>query len=167
MHAAYQATRYAEVLARLPDLCARLAVTRDARVLAAGWTVVAKVLTKVGAGDLALLTADRACEGARRSGDRADLGMATYQVVCALMSTSRAARTPSTSQVGLDLAWAHTCRRQDAEAVLALMDVERRAPNVTRHNVYARSTIGTLLGRARGSTAGHVRALAARNGIAP
>jgi hypothetical protein len=68
-------------------------------------------------------------------------------------------------QVGLDLAWAHTCRRHDADAVLALLDVERRAPEVIRHNVYARSTIGTLLGRARGSAGGHVRALAARSGV--
>jgi hypothetical protein len=69
-------------------------------------------------------------------------------------------------QVGLDLAWAHTCRRHDADAVLALLDVERQAPEVVRHNVYARSTIGTPLGRARGSTGGHVQALAARSSVA-
>ena len=71
------------------------------------------------------------------------------------------------SQVGLDLAWAHTCRRQDADAVLALLDVERAAPEILQHNVYARATISTLLGRSRGSAAGHVRALAARSGVAP
>jgi hypothetical protein len=69
-------------------------------------------------------------------------------------------------QVGLDVAWAHACRRQDAAAVLALLEVERQAPEVTRHNVYARSTIGTLLSRARGSSSGHVNALAVRNGVA-
>lgn len=233
-------------------------------------------MTKVGAENLALLAADRAQQSARRSGDRADLGMTTYQVVSALIPTTRAplaedlAVSTATQlgsddqcdddnvrsvvgalwliaaviaarrgdagaaderldrarrlaeqlgrdanlrwtafgptnvtvhrvsvaaelgnapaalhaagsldterfapalrsrrvQVDLDLAWAHTCRRQDAEAVLALLDVERRAPDVTRHNVYARSTISTLLGRARGSAAGHVRSLAVRNGIA-
>jgi hypothetical protein len=70
------------------------------------------------------------------------------------------------AQVGLDLAWAHACRRQDAQAVLALLDVERAAPEILRHNIYARTTISTLLGRARGSAAGHVRALAARSGLA-
>lgn len=58
-------------------------------------------------------------------------------------------------QVGLDLAWAYACRRQDADAILALLDVERAAPEVTRHNVYARSTISTLLGRARGPAGEH------------
>jgi hypothetical protein len=64
-----------------------------------------------------------------------------------------------------DLAWAYTCRRHDADAVLALLEVERAAPDATRHNVYARSTISTLLGRARGSTGGHIRALATRNHV--
>jgi hypothetical protein len=68
-------------------------------------------------------------------------------------------------QVGLDRAWAHACRREDADAVLALLDVERAAPEVTRHNTYARSTISTLLGRARGTAGGHIRALADRNSI--
>jgi hypothetical protein len=224
------------------------------------------------AADLALLTADRARECARRSGDQADFGMATYQVVCALLPGTHAAvaedlavrtadDTPDADdagrsvvgalwliaavaaarrgdrdiaadrldrahrlaealgrednlrwtalgptnvalhrvsvaaelgdapaaltaadtldtssfatalrsrrvQVGLDLAWAHACRRHDADAVLALIDVERRAPEVVRHNVYARTTLTTLLGRARGTTGGHVRALAVRSGVA-
>lgn len=213
VHNAYQDARYAEVLAELPDLATRLFATADLRVLTAGWTVVAKALTKVGAFDLALLAADRARESARQSGDAADLGMATYQVVCAVLGTAQAviatdlAERTATNlggtdddavrsvtsalrliaaiaargldierfapalrsrrvQVGLDVAWAHTCRHQDADSVLALLDVERQAPEVTRHNVYARSTIGTLLGRARGPSAGHVRALAARSGVA-
>jgi hypothetical protein len=175
--------------------------------------VTAKTLTKIGALDLGLLAADRAREAAPRSGDRADRGMAVYQVACALLPTTRAAvaedlavRTASELsdadddaarsvvgalwliaavaaadrldiqrfapalrsrrvQVGLDVAWARTCRRHDADAILALMHVERHAPEVTRHNVYARSTISTLLGRARGSTGDHVRALAARSGV--
>jgi len=43
--------------------------------------------------------------------------------------------------------------------------IERAAPEVTRHNTYARSTISTLLGRARGSTGGHIRGLATRNHV--
>jgi transcriptional regulator with XRE-family HTH domain/uncharacterized protein YejL (UPF0352 family) len=270
-HALYQDARYADVLADLPALVEQLTASKDPRVLAVGWTVTAKILTKIGEAELALLAADRARDAARRSGDRADLGMATYQIVCALLPTARATvaedlavRTASTIgddddavrsvaganwlvaaiaaarrgdsevvverldraqrladalgrdanlrwtafgptnvalhrvstavelgdapmalaaaselavegfapplrsrrvQVGLDVAWAHTCRRNDADAVLALLDVERAAPDVTRHNDYARSTISTLLGRARGSTGHHVRALATRSGV--
>jgi len=272
VHAAYQDARYADVLSRLPTLMAQLAATADPRVLAAGWTVAAKMLTKVGSDDLAVIAAERGRDAARRSGDRADLGMVTYQVVCALLATGRAdiaeelamqaAADPTDddavrsvsgallliaavaaarrgdadaaterlahaqhhadavgrdanlrwtafgptnvalhrvsvaaelgdapaalaavarldpsrfapelrgrrAQVGLDLAWAHTCRKQDADAVLALLDVERVTPEVLRHNVYARSTIGTLRSRSRGTAGGHIRALAARSGVAP
>ena len=273
LHAAYQAARYAEVLTGLPDLMTQLAAVGDQHLLAAGWAVVAKMLTKVGSDELALVAAERARAAAWRSGNRADLGMATYQVVCALLPTGRAevaedlavrtaedlddaddavlsvsgalsliaaiaaarrgdaeaaterlaraqlradalghdanlrwsafgptnvalhrisvaaelgdapaalaaaedldptkfapALRSRRAQVGLDLAWAHTCRRQDADAVLALLDVERAAPEILQHNVYARATISTLLGRSRGSAAGHVRALAARSGVTP
>ena len=271
VHNAYQDARYGEVLAGLPELATRLAGTTDPRVLAAGWTVAAKILTKVGSMDLALLAADRARGGAWRSGHPADLGMASYQLVCALLPTGRAAvgedlatnvastidpiddgarsvagalwliaavaaarrgdgdvagewldrawrtadalgrdanlwwtafgptnvalhRVAVTAelgdapaalvaasgldvkrfapalrsrrvQVGLDVAWAHTRLHHDADAVLALLDVEREAADATRHNVYARTTISTLLGRARGTTGVHVRALAARSGV--
>ena len=89
-HAAYQDCRYAEVLAGLPELMTRLAAVADPQLSAAGWTVVSKMLTKVGADDLALVAAERARDAARHSGDRADLGMAVYQVVCALLPTGRA-----------------------------------------------------------------------------
>ncbi len=90
LHAAYQAARYDEVLAALPSLIAALD-GKDAALVAAGYAVVAKTLTKVGSHDLAMIAADRAWEAARRSGDQADIGMAVYQVVCALLPTSRAA----------------------------------------------------------------------------
>ncbi len=95
----------------------------------------------------------------------AELGVApTVPVAADLLGTRRLAPALRSGrvQVGLDVAWAHTSRRHDADAVLALVDVERRAPGMTRHNVCARSTISTLLGRARGSTGGHVRSLAVR-----
>lgn len=270
-HAAYQDCRYAEVLTGLPELMTRLAAVEDPRLSAAGWTVVSKMLTKVGADDLALVAAERARDAARHSGDRADLGMAVYQVVCALLPTGRAevaellalqtvddlgdtddavrsvsgallliaavaaarrndadaaadrlgraqrradalgrdanlrwsafgptnvtlhrvsvaaelgnapaalaaaadldpmrfvpALRSRRTQVGLDVAWAYSCRKHDAEAVLTLLDVERAAPEVLRHNVYARATVSTLLGRSRGPAGNHVRALAERSGI--
>ena len=273
VHAAYQGARYAEVLRGLPRLATQLAAVGDPRLSAAGWAVVARTLTKVGSDSLALVAAERARGAAWSSGDRADLGMAVYQVVCALLPVGRteiaealavqtaedlddaddavrsvsgallliaavaAARRgdageakewlaraqvradalgrdanlrwsafgptnvalhrvsvaaelgdapaalaaaaeldPSRfspvlrsrrAQVSLDLAWAHTCRRQDADAVLVLLDVERAASEILQHNVYVRATISVLLGRSRGSAGAHLRALAARSCVTP
>jgi transcriptional regulator with XRE-family HTH domain len=47
VHAAYQDSRYADVLTGLPVLIERLTATVDLRVLAAGWTVVSKTLVKI------------------------------------------------------------------------------------------------------------------------
>jgi transcriptional regulator with XRE-family HTH domain len=90
VHADYQAARYDLVLDVLPGLIGGLDRTPDPAIVTAGYTVVAKTLSKVGAADLALMAADRAWAAARRSGDPADVGMAVYQVVCALLPTSRA-----------------------------------------------------------------------------
>jgi transcriptional regulator with XRE-family HTH domain len=272
LHAAYQSARYDEVLAALPSLIAALDGP-DPAVAAAGYTVVAKTLTKIGAYDLAILAADRARNAARRSGDHADLGMAVYQVVCALLPTSQAVlgeelavataariegdedpavwsvagalwliaavaaarridaaaaeerldrahrladrlgedanhrwtafgptnvqihrvsvavelgdapaalaaaeavdldRLPEglrsrRVQVQLDIAWAQARRRRDAEALVALLEVERAAPQVTRRNAVARDTIRQLLARARGTSGAAVRGLAHRAGVA-
>jgi transcriptional regulator with XRE-family HTH domain len=271
LHRAYQAARYDAVLAALPGLIAALD-GQDPALVAAGYTVVAKTLTKIGSPDLALVAADRAWEAARRSGDPADLGMAVYQVVCALLPTARAvlaeelavrtaeeltgddpavcsvagalwliaavaaARRIDTAvaeerlgraeglaehlgvdanhrwtafgptnvaihrvsvavelgdapaamaaaetvdldrlpdglqsrrvQVQLDIAWAQAQRRRDAEALVALLEVERAAPQVTRRNAVARDTIRQLLARARGTSGAAVRGLAHRAGVA-
>jgi transcriptional regulator with XRE-family HTH domain len=90
LHRAYQAARYDDVLAELPALILGLDGQESSQV-AAGYTVVAKTLTKIGAFELALIAADRAWDAARHGGDRADVGMAAYQVVAALLPTSRAA----------------------------------------------------------------------------
>lgn len=90
LHTAYQDTRYSDALAGLPAAITSLQATSDPWVLTAGWTVVAKTLTKVGADDLALVAADRGRQVAYRTGDLADLGVAVYQVVCALLPTPRA-----------------------------------------------------------------------------
>ncbi|MCH6172486.1 helix-turn-helix domain-containing protein [Pseudonocardia alaniniphila] len=87
-HLDYQAARYDQVLAALPSLIAAIDGDEAARV--AGYTVVAKTLTKIGTFDLALVAADRARTAAGSTGDPTDLGMAVYQVVCALLPTSRA-----------------------------------------------------------------------------
>jgi hypothetical protein len=69
-------------------------------------------------------------------------------------------------QVQLDIAWAQAQRRRDAEALVALLEVERAAPQVTRRNVVARDTIRQLLARARGTSGAAVRSLAHRAGVA-
>jgi len=271
LHSAYQAARYDEVLAALPGLIVALH-RAPAALVVAGYTVVAKMLTKIGSPDLALIAADRAWNAAHRTGDPADLGMAAYQVVCALLPTPRAALADDLAvrtaagldgderdvisvagalwligavaaarridaavaeerlnraqgladllgedanhrwtafgptnvaihrvsvavelgdapaalaaaatvdldrlpgglrsrrvQVQLDIAWAQAQRRRDAEALVALLEVERAAPQVTRRNAVARDTIRQLLGRARGTTGFAVRSLAHRAGVA-
>ncbi len=271
LHAAYQAARYDEVLAAIPSLVAALE-GQQSGLTAAGYTIAAKTLTKIGSHDLALIAADRAWYAARRSGEQADIGMAVYQVVCALLPTARAAlaeelavematgldgenpavlsvagalwliaavaaarRMDDTAaeecldharqladrlgedanhcwtgfgptnvaihrvsvavelgdapaalaaaaavdldrlpeglrsrrvQVQLDIAWAQAQRRRDAEALVALLEIERAAPQVTRRNVVARDTIRQLLARARGTNGAAVRGLAHRAGVA-
>ncbi|MHA6630907.1 helix-turn-helix domain-containing protein [Pseudonocardia sichuanensis] len=271
LHRAYQAARYDEVLPALPSLIAALDGQAPA-LCVAGYTVVAKTLTKIGSPDLALIAADRAWTTARRGGDPADLGMAAYQVVCALLPTPRAALAEELAvrtadeltgddpavcsvagalwliaavaaarridaavaeerlgraerlaeqlgedtnhrwtafgptnvaihrvsvavelgdapaalaaaegvdldrlpeglhsrrvQVQLDIAWAQAQRRRDAEALVALLEVERAAPQVTRRNAIARDTIRQLLARARGTSGAAVRGLAHRAGVA-
>jgi hypothetical protein len=272
LHRAYQAADYGEVLEALPSMIVALD-GQEPSLVAAGYTVVAKTLTKIGAYDLALVAADRAWAAAKRSGDSADVGMAVYQVVCALLPTPRGAlaeelavetaahlegdadgavcsvagalwliaavaaarRTDCAAagerldraerladrigadgnhrwtafgptnvaihrvsvavevgdapaalaaaeavdidrlpeglrsrrvQVQLDIAWAHVQRRRDAEALVALLEVERAAPQVTRRNAVARDTIRQLLARARGTSGAAVRGLADRAGVA-
>lgn len=271
-HTDYQAARYDEVLDALPGLLAAFGVQQPDNLVVSGYVVVAKTLTKLGDSDLALLAADPAWTAARRSGDPADLGMAVYQVVCALLPTPRAVLAESLAvttaqglddsaepavcsvagalwliagiaaarrgdrplsegrldradrlaerigvdgnhrwtafgptnvaihrvsvsvelgdapaalaaaelvdlerlprelrsrrvQVQLDLAWAHARRRRDADALVALLEVERAAPQATRRNAVARDTIRQLLVRARGSTGAAVRGLADRAGV--
>jgi hypothetical protein len=69
-------------------------------------------------------------------------------------------------QVQLNIAWAQAQRRRDAEALVALLEVERAAPQVTRRNAVARDTIRQLLARARGTSGAAVRGLAHRAGVA-
>jgi transcriptional regulator with XRE-family HTH domain len=98
-HVAYQAARYEEVIAGLPELLiAADAVHQDAgpadrRVALLGYAeaygVAAKLLTKLGAGDLAMLAADRSATAAVDADELAARGLAAYHVVCALLRNDR------------------------------------------------------------------------------
>lgn len=71
------------------------------------------------------------------------------------------------SQLSLDLAWAQNQRRRDAEATLHLIDAERIAPEVVRHNVVAREVVRELLTRTSGTKSQNRQLveLAQRSGI--
>jgi len=98
-HEAYQAARYEDVIAGLPQLLSgadalrRMAagVGRREALLgyASAYAVAAKLLTKVGAGDLSLLAADRCATAAVEADSMTAKGTAAYQVVCALLRSER------------------------------------------------------------------------------
>lgn len=98
-HEAYQAARYEELISVLPRLlstadgvhrAARAAERRESLMgYVSAYVVAAKLLTKMGAGDLALLAADRCATAAVEAESLTARGMAAYQVVCALLRTER------------------------------------------------------------------------------
>jgi transcriptional regulator with XRE-family HTH domain len=98
-HAAYQAAKYEEVIVGLPELLtaadalhhtASSAERRDALVgYADAYGVAAKLLTKMGAGELALLAADRSATAAVDADELATRGLSAYHVVCALLREDR------------------------------------------------------------------------------
>ena len=267
-HRDYQAARYREVIAELPELLTAVDVLHrttpngdERREMLQGYvsayTVAAKLLTKLGAGDLALLAADRCATAAVDAGSLAARGMAAYQVVCALLRAERVreaerlavsmaediqrkasrdaptlvsvagalwliaaiiaarrtdrseawdrldraevlagvlgedtnlawtafgptnvaihrvtvaaelgdagealqlavavdpARLPEglssrRAQIHLDLAWAQSQRKRDAEAILHLLEAERTAPEAVRYNVMVRELVREMLAR--------------------
>ncbi|WP_433610357.1 helix-turn-helix domain-containing protein [Dactylosporangium sp. CA-139114] len=99
-HRAYQAAQYERVVEQLPALLSSAeplrwfgsgAVRREALVsYVNAYAMAAKLLTKMGAADLALLSADRAASAAVDAYSVEARGMAAYQVVCALLRADRA-----------------------------------------------------------------------------
>jgi transcriptional regulator with XRE-family HTH domain len=98
-HATYQAARYDDVIDELPDLLAaveglhRTVDGADRREMLHGYTsayvVAAKLLTKLGVADLAMLAADRCATAAVDADSLSARGLAAYQVVCALLRADR------------------------------------------------------------------------------
>jgi hypothetical protein len=98
-HRTYQAAHYGAVIGQVKPMLA--SVDRAARGYAAkrdeelvlgyvsAYVVTAKLLTKLGAPDLAMLAADRASNGAMETDSKVARGMAAYQVVCALLRADR------------------------------------------------------------------------------
>ena len=69
------------------------------------------------------------------------------------------------AQVSLDLAWAQAQRRRDAEATLHLLDAERIAPQVIRHNVIAQEIVREMLARGSRRQTMALNLLAQRAGL--
>lgn len=99
-HRTYQAARYGDVIADVSHLLVqaeRLRVEKaggqQAREAAlayvAAYVLAAKLVTKLGDGDLAILAADRAAGGAYAADSPTATGMAVYQVACALLRADR------------------------------------------------------------------------------
>ena len=98
-HRTYQGARYEEVIGQIAPMLA--SVDRAHRGMRTGqvpeltlgyvsaYVVAAKLLTKLGATDLALLAADRAANRAMESDSQVARGTAAYQVVCALLRADR------------------------------------------------------------------------------
>lgn len=94
VHRNYQAARYETVVHTLPvlltgaDSAYRHGPRDQDEEISLGYVsayvVAAKLMTKLGANDLALLAADRASTAALDTGSDVARGMAAYQVVCAL-----------------------------------------------------------------------------------
>ena len=69
------------------------------------------------------------------------------------------------SQVYIDQAWAYSQQRNDAEAVLSLMEAERVAPDTVKHNPIARRVLQDCLRRGKRSPIPGVTQLAQRVGV--
>jgi transcriptional regulator with XRE-family HTH domain len=97
-HRAYQAARYDEALAMVPSVLAavegfpgrRNGQRREALLAyTSAYVVAAKLVTKLGAGELAILAADRAANAAVDAASRTARGMAAYQVACAMLRSDQ------------------------------------------------------------------------------
>ncbi|GAB3954652.1 helix-turn-helix transcriptional regulator [Micromonospora vulcania] len=95
VHGLYQRASYSSAARLLPDVlghATNLAMhasgaerVRAFQLLAAAYIAASKLAAKVGDGESALLTADRASTAAGLAGDRALLAVAAYQAACGLL----------------------------------------------------------------------------------
>lgn len=69
------------------------------------------------------------------------------------------------AQVNLDLAWANSQRRHDADATLQLLEAERTAPEAVRYNVIVQEMVREMLRRAGRTHSSALSELARRNGL--
>ena len=98
-HRLYQAAEYRRLAHELPGLmqdadsvwrpgCGPSTVEATLNYVAV-FVVAAKLLTKLGASDLAMVAADRAATGAMCADSKAARGLAGYQIACAMLAANR------------------------------------------------------------------------------
>lgn len=73
--------------------------------------------------------------------------------------------TSRRAQLHLDLAWAYTQHRRDADATLQLLEAERVAPQLIRYHPVIRDAVRDLVARSRTGNAGVLHDLAVRAGV--
>ncbi|HEX2943563.1 MAG TPA: helix-turn-helix transcriptional regulator [Rhodopila sp.] len=92
-HGDYQSARYTQVMGGLSALLVEAELRRvhchDHLLHASAHVLVAKVATKCGVADVATLAADRAANSAALTDSAAAVGLAGYQMACALLQTGR------------------------------------------------------------------------------
>ncbi|MCZ7425494.1 helix-turn-helix domain-containing protein [Micromonospora sp. WMMA1949] len=113
VHTLYQQASYSTAARLLPDVLRQAvelsgrpagARQRDVfRLLAVAYIAAAKLAAKVGDGETALLSADRAANAARIGDDQALIAISAYQAACGLIRMpARAAEAESITQAGID-----------------------------------------------------------------
>ncbi|WP_435122348.1 helix-turn-helix transcriptional regulator [Micromonospora tulbaghiae] len=113
VHTLYQQASYSTAARLLPDVLRQAvelsgrasgAHQRDVfRLLAVAYIAAAKLAAKVGDGETALLSADRAATAARLSDDQALVAISAYQAACGLIRMpARAAEAESITQASID-----------------------------------------------------------------
>jgi len=98
-HGTYQAARYREAIAQLPALLGAVDAIRrtpagperreSLLAYVSAYVVAAKLLTKLGATDLAMVAADRSATVSLDAESLGARGLAAYQVACALLRADR------------------------------------------------------------------------------
>ncbi|GAB3815098.1 helix-turn-helix transcriptional regulator [Micromonospora zhanjiangensis] len=113
VHGLYQRASYSSAARLVPDVLREAtelsgkssATHRDSafKLLAAAYIAASKLACKIGDGDAALLTADRASTAARLAEDRALTAVAAYQAACALLRLpSRAAEAAQVTNSSIE-----------------------------------------------------------------
>jgi len=124
-HATYQAAQYRDAIGQLPGLLGAVDAVRcdssnagrreSLRTYVSAYVVAAKLLTKLGETDLALLAADRSASASLDAESLEARGTACYQVVCALL---RADRSDEAERLALGMAELTQARARSDDPVL-------------------------------------------------
>lgn len=168
-HQDYQAARYETVICQLPELIMvidgipRMAAAEERRdalcTYVSAYVGAAKLLTKLGVTDLAVVAADRAATIAVEADSLSARGMAAYQVVCALLRddhTDEAERLAvSMAEKLYGSATAETPKLASVAGALWLIAAIAAARRTDRGEAWARLDAAERLAELLGEDANH------------